>query len=77
MLSSSLTKNNNPLLWTSLINITKSLNSKEDQGSPPITLQAILKKIIVLPNYWQDFKNLMIDDFNITSVGDIPAHMLT
>ena len=29
----------------SLINITKSLSSKEDQGSPPITLEAILKKL--------------------------------
>ena len=29
-----------------IINITKSLNLKEDQGSPSVTLEEILKKII-------------------------------
>ena len=32
------------------INITKILNLKEDQGSPPITLEDILKKVVFHPN---------------------------
>ena len=33
-----------------IINITKSLNLKEDQGSPSVTLEEILKKIIFHPS---------------------------
>ena len=33
-----------------LINITKSLNLKEDQGSPRVTLEDILKKFIFHPS---------------------------
>ena len=33
-----------------LINITKSLNLKEDQGSPRVTLEYILKKFIFHPS---------------------------
>ena len=32
------------------INITKSLKLKEDQGSPPVTLNNILKKFIFHPS---------------------------
>ena len=35
-----------------IINITKSLNLKEDQGSPSVTLEEILKKIYFSPKYW-------------------------
>ena len=33
-----------------IINITKSLNLKEDQGSSSVTLEEILKKIIFHPS---------------------------
>ena len=33
-----------------IINITKSLDLKEDQGSPSVTLEEILKKIIFHPS---------------------------
>ena len=33
-----------------IINITKSLNLKEDQGSPSVTLEEILKKNIFHPS---------------------------
>ena len=33
-----------------IINITKSLNLKEDQGSPSVTLEEILKKITFHPS---------------------------
>ena len=33
------------------INITKSLNLKKDQGSPPVTLNDILKKNIIHPSF--------------------------
>ena len=36
---------------TFFINITKSLNLKKDQGSPPVTLNDILKKIIIHPSF--------------------------
>ena len=32
------------------INITKILNLKEGQGSPPVTLEDILKKVVFHPN---------------------------
>ena len=38
---------NKPLFF---INITKSLNSKEDQDSPPVTWEDILKKVIFHPS---------------------------
>ena len=34
-----------------IINITKSLNLKEDQGSPSVTLEEILKKNYFSPEY--------------------------
>lgn len=64
---------------------------KGRSGKPSNYFRSYSQKIIFLPKYWQDFKKLWkqvkktfpirvmlsIDDFKITSVGDIPAHMLT